>query len=652
MKASVTLGLVFGAALFAVQPVAAGAAISTDTLNSALNFNWSQNSSTSAFPEPAANADGTRSYNPFDSSSMQVANASILSGNDLGWGISLKSDSLVYPAKSYATQTVDLSKSFTQKSNVYFGSKDAGDGVSFVMTSNSAAFDATSSVFAGSSVGIWGFSTSDGGSPAETAIKNSFAIVMDTHADQGYGTQTSMQSDMDTDVNYTGSSSKQYVGYGYPDQSSMYKKSKANSAVYDLNFGNTSNSGYATGGNYDLVKNTLNNGGWHQLTVNWMPDATGGGKLTYKLTIRDTSGAVVQTISKTVTWSKADVTAIFGTDTSKVFLGYIGSGSSMSTIGAGSQAPQAVTFQQVGTTDVSLSSHLVDINTGAQVTSAQLDQSYVQTYEITMAKDSPDWPSDDSKMSAILQTSKNYSFVKNSDGKVDVAIGLNVYEATYIDAQHIKIEDIDPITAKSVNKGDGSSSQTTDNLIQVEVKATDTDKSLEGKSTVTIMMGTGDTIRQAGTVLPVPQAQKVTNIPIPTFTFGSFSIAQFMTGFTDEGTATTSKDNQLAVTTDGNTSNVKMTVALEPFTDLAPNYTGGKVKLKFSFGGEGKGKDVELTDNGAEQQLFSETSIPDTSVGKTPVITIGKLPNVTTGQKSANLDWTVAVTPPVTAATK
>lgn len=91
-----------------------------------------------------------------------------------------------------------------------------------------------------------------------------------------------------------------------------------------------------------------------------------------------------------------------------------------------------------------------------------------------------------------------------------------------------------------------------------------------------------------------------------------------------------------------------MTVALEPFTDLAPDYTGGKVQLKFDFGG----KDVELTDNGAEQQLFSETSIPDTSVGKTPVITIGKLPNVTTGQKSANLDWTVAVTPPVTAATK
>lgn len=479
-----------------------------------------------------------------------------------------------------------------------------------------------------------------GNSPAFTAIPSSFAIVMDTHKDQGYPAEYASIANADETVKYDGAS--EYIGYGYPNQTTMYQNSTT--GKFSLRYDNTDDSGYDGGGNYTPIQNNLYDGAWHQFEVAWNPDGNGGGKLTYKLNAG--SGSDINTISRTVTWSAQDIADIFGAGTTEVSWGYVGSASTLTNPTLTSTNPgQFVSFVNMRDVDVTLDSDLYDKDTDSAVTQTQKGKEYRQFYNIKMGESSTKWPAS-GDLSLELTTNKNYKFVTNSAGEVSVFVLGTKYFAKPTDDQHVKVDGIPAIDYDQIKSMDAKN-------VMARVEAIGTDASLTDPLT-TIVMGGGSTIRQAQTTLPVPQENlaKVTNIPIPTFTFGSFSIAQFMTGFTDEGTATTSKDNQLAVTTDGNTSNVKMTVALEPFTDLAPNYTGGKVKLKFSFGGEGKGKDVELTDDGAEQQLFSETSIPDTSVGKTPVITIGKMPNVTTGQKSASLDWTVAVTPPVTAATK
>lgn len=640
MKASVTLGLVFGAALFAVQPVAVGAESIGDI------GTWPS----SVVSEPPKNPGGSDGYVPIDANAVSpVGGAKALqpigsTASDYVLGYQLP-PSNSNPARLFMNQSLDLSKKFVHKSNIYFGASNlTGDGVSFVMAKDMQTTLKNNFVLPGSTMGIWGLMSASGGdSPAKSAIPSSFAIVMDTHKDQGYSAEYASVANADANVKYDGASD--YVGYGYPSQTTMYENNPDSlMGGFKLRYDNTDDSSYDGGGNYTPVQNNLYDGTWHQFEVNWIPDGNGGGKLTYKLNTG--SGSNISTVSRTITWSAQDVADIFGAGTTEVSWGYVGSASTLTNPTMTSTNPgQFVSFVNMGDVEVTLDSALYDEDTDSAVTQTQRGKEYRQFYNINMGESSTKWPAS-GDLSLELTTNKNYKFVTNSDGEVSVHVLDKEYLVKPTDDQHVEVDGIPAIDYDQIKSMAAKN-------VWARVEAIGTDASLTDPLT-TIVMGGGSTIRKAQTTLPVPQENlaKVTNILIPTFSFGSYSVAQFMTGFTDEGTATTSKDNQLAVTTDGNTSNVKMTVALEPFTDLAPNYTGGKVKLKFSFGGEGKGKDVELTDNGAEHQLFSETSIPDTSVGKTPVITIGKLPNVTTGQKSANLDWTVAVTPPVTAATK
>lgn len=641
LKAGVTLGLVFGAALFAVH--GGLHAVSAATIADIPSDAWSK--SGTSLPEPPANVDGSPSYMPFATGDVNIDGGTLIdalpsSANNFGLGISFGSGSLM-TGKVNMAQALDLSKKFTHESNLYFGGSGvtSGDGLTFMLAKDVKNSFGAGFVMAGSSLGVYGqvltppAGAGSGGSsvtPDKSAIPDSFVITMDTHKDQGYSAPSAMQSNMDDFVNYSGGST-QYVGYGYPGKSDMYKEdNKTSGQYYALKYDNTSDSGYANGGNYNLVNGTLNTGGWHQFKVSWVPDGSGGGKLTYALKVRDSSGNVSQTISRTITWTKANINDIFGAGTTSLTWGYVSSAYN-------GNEPHAVTFAQMGNVDVALSSSIVDENSGQPVTATSKGGKYLQLYEVNMADSSTAWPASGT-LSLVLTTNKNYAFVQNTDGTVNVNIIGKSYKATVINDQQVRVDNIPAITYAGIQAS-------TDKNIDAEVQAVGTDKSLTDPLT-TIVMGGGSTIRTAQTALPVPTAQTVTNILIPSFTFGTYGITQFMTGFTDEGTATTSKDNQLAVTTDGNTNNVRMTVALNPVDDLAPGYTGGKVQLKFDFGGN----NVDLTDDGTEKQLFSESTIPDTSVGKMPVLTVGKVPNVTTGAKNASLTWTVAVTPPVTVA--
>lgn len=629
LKASVTLGLVFGAALFAVQPVVVGAESIGDI------GSWPS----SIVPEPPKNPGGADGFVPIEANSVNPVNATPLrpvgsTTSDYVLGYQLP-PSNSQPARLFMNQSLDLSKKFVHKSNIFFGASDlTGDGVSFVMAKDMQKTLKNNFVLPGSTMGVWGLMSVPGVSPSGNAIPSSFAIVMDTHKDQGAAAEYASVANADENVNYNGASD--YIGYGYPNQTTMYQDSSTQK--YSLRYANTDDVGYDGGGNYTPIQKNLYDGAWHQFEVTWDPDGNGGGKLTYKLNTG--SGSSISTISRTVTWSAQDVADIFGAGTTEVSWGYVGSASTLTNPDLTSSNPgQFVSFVNMGDVDVTLDSVLYEKEANTVATQTQKGQEYRQYYDINMGESSTTWPAS-GDLNLVLSTNKNYKFVTNGDGKVTVYVLGKKYLATPTDDQHVEVNDIPAIDYDQIKSS-------TEKNAWALVEASGTDASLTDSLT-TIVMGGGSTIRQAQMALPVPQENlsTTTNILIPSFTFGTYGITQFMTGFTDEGTATTSKDNQLAVTTDGTTSNVRMTVALNPVDDLAPGYTGGKVQLKFDFGGN----NVDLTDDGTEKQLFSESTIPDTSVGKTPVLTVGKVPNVTTGAKNASLTWTVAVTPPVTAA--
>jgi hypothetical protein len=635
LKASVTLGLVFGATLFAVQAVV----VSAESIGEI--GSWPTNTA----PEPPKNSGGANGYVPIDSSTVTtksgakpiVPEGGSTSNYVLGYQLT---PSNTNPSSIYMNQTLDLTKKFTHKADIYFGSSSlTGDGVSFVMAKDMKSTLDKNFVLPGSNMGIWGAvsGTTGNESPAKTAVPQSFAIVMDTKKDKdsvpvAYGAI----SNIDQNVNY--GDGTQYVGYGYPGQSTMYvADDKTINQQFALRYNNTDDVGYDGGGNYQVLKSSLYDGSWHRFEVSWTPDGSGGGEISYKL-YSGSSSSSSQLAEKTVTWSASDVSAIFGAGTTELNWGYIGSAYN---VDASSNPGQFVSFVNMGDVDVTLDSVLYEKEANTVATQTQKGQEYRQYYDINMGESSTTWPAS-GDLNLVLSTNKNYKFVTNGDGKVPVYVLGKKYLATPTDDQHVEVNDIPAIDYDQIKSS-------TEKNAWALVEASGTDASLTDSLT-TIVMGGGSTIRQAQMALPVPQENlsTTTNILIPSFTFGSYGITQFMTGFTDEGTATTSKDNQLAVTTDGNTSNVRMTVALNPVDDLAPDYNGGKVHLKFDFGGN----NVDLTDDGTEKQLFSESTIPDTSVGKTPVLTVGKVPNVTTGAKNASLTWTVAVTPPVAAATK
>ncbi|WP_125570867.1 L-type lectin family protein [Lacticaseibacillus songhuajiangensis] len=633
LKASVTLGLVFGAALFAVQAVHSVESNAADDLSSLIGYSWTDGNN--PYPEPAKDDDGSDGYTPFAADSVSISammgiktdRAHVIPTKDSNYGLAVQVNGKPSGSNSfgsfYANQPLDLTKKFEQSAMVYLGDSSVtpGDGMSFVLTTESSAF--TSNYGGAGSNGVWGYPQDQGSIPggASTGMQHSFVITMDTHAD----TDT-----FDKNVDYGSSSSKQYVGYGYPGLPAMYTGiASGSSKKYVLNWGDTGDSEFITGGNYTPVDGTLNTGGWHILTVNWTPDGDGGGTLDYSLKIRDASGVVKQTIQRSIAWNKYAVEAIFGSTTAKLYWGYAGADYS-------GNEPHVVAFNKLGDTAASVSAtgETADSSAITSDTKVKVGDQLIQKYTIgysSIGSNTP-WPAS-GDLNAVLKTNANYKFVTNADGKVPVTVFGKSYEAELVDDQTAKLT-IPAITSDIQDDA------------TVQVEAVGTDSSLTN-SFDAITIGGGTTIRSANMSLPVPEvSNKTTTILIPSFTFGSYGITQFMTGFTDEGTATTSKDNQLAVTTDGNTSNVRMTVALNPVDDLAPDYNGGKVHLKFDFGGN----NVDLTDDGTEKQLFSESTIPDTSVGKTPVLTVGKVPNVTTGAKNASLTWTVAVTPPVTAA--
>lgn len=229
-------------------------------------------------------------------------------GNEVGLRLNTETGNVVGGMWS-KTKMVDLAKPFSLDMQVFLGNRGvfSGDGMAFVLTGAAKPTLGRS----GASVGVWGGEGSGGENPgniADQGQKNSFAVVIDTREDE-----------MDHHVPYSGilGSNKQYLGSGYPGLPAMYEIGFPGFHTW-LSFDNKwSPSNYA-----DHIKTNVSNNAWHNLKIDWQPDAGSyGGELKYSLTYYD--GSANNTIAHSIKWTEAQVDKIFGS--SKLYLGFTSS---------------------------------------------------------------------------------------------------------------------------------------------------------------------------------------------------------------------------------------------------------------------------------------------------------------------------------------
>ena len=230
-------------------------------------------------------------------------------GNEVGLRLNTETGNVVGGMWS-KTKMVDLAKPFSLDMQVFLGNRGvfSGDGMAFVLTGAAKPTLGRS----GASVGVWGGEGSGGENPgniADQGQKNSFAVVIDTREDE-----------MDHHVPYSGilGSNKQYLGSGYPGLPAMYEIGFPGYHTW-LSFDNDkwSPSNYA-----DHIKTNVSNNAWHNLKIDWQPDAGSyGGELKYSLTYYD--GSANNTIAHSIKWTEAQVDKIFGS--SKLYLGFTSS---------------------------------------------------------------------------------------------------------------------------------------------------------------------------------------------------------------------------------------------------------------------------------------------------------------------------------------
>ncbi|QVI35192.1 lectin [Lacticaseibacillus chiayiensis] len=203
---------------------------------------------------------------------------------------------------------VDLDKSsFKLDMQIYLGNSSSGaDGLAFALAGDRP----TKPMSGGASLGIWGITGKSGGKPidiATTGLPNSFAIAVDTKRSiDGLIATTGM----DQRVGYPVlGSSNQYIGSGYPGQSSMYAIGFPNYKT-ELIFNNSE-----FPNNAKVLSSKINNGSWHNLSVEWNKSDTGG-ELSYTL-----SGSGIDTVTRALTWTDQQINDIFGYKR-KLFLGF------------------------------------------------------------------------------------------------------------------------------------------------------------------------------------------------------------------------------------------------------------------------------------------------------------------------------------------
>ncbi|RNE28775.1 WxL domain-containing protein [Lacticaseibacillus paracasei] len=219
----------------------------------------------------------------------------------------------------------DLDKDSSYTMYFYMGNKPkSGEGMAFVLAAKPAA---PTKVDTGS-LGVWGVDhlppNSKPQEVADTALPNSFAMVVDT---QKNGTGDPGGYEQLSDFK------SYYFGTGYPGQANMYRIDypywmtwlyfKIDNPAEQYRFGL---------GTQKNLYDTPANGKWNKLQLDWKKDNLGGGTLTAKMTITRTKDPDYAT--EVIKWTKNDIQKYFSqgsTDPAprKLYLGFTGTTSNV-----------------------------------------------------------------------------------------------------------------------------------------------------------------------------------------------------------------------------------------------------------------------------------------------------------------------------------
>ncbi|MCX2455297.1 lectin-like domain-containing protein [Lacticaseibacillus nasuensis] len=615
----------------------------------------------SGIPEPIDQETGLPAYVPFDqvlsttnidgntitgSSSTLLTNAS---GNNVGTQVTKK---IEQSGSIWSVDTLNLKNSFHAKMNLYFGNElDPADGLAFAMTK-----DKPNKVNGnGGSLGVWGTD----GKNATNALQKSFVVTFDTYRNG---------DSWDKNVVYPTQSGGQYVGWGFPgllrNQYLWDTKTAIDPYVPVLQWNtNAADAGLSTadigsgrtgqpgvGGNMALAADqSMTDGKWHSFTVDWVADSShdGGGQLTFSF--EAASGSV---LTKTLTWTAADVNKAFGT--TDVFWGFTGA--------TGKNKEQGVVvFESIpGLVDANLATKVTDSAgnaTGASVyQGTTLNQSYTLTYNGNDSKQSFPMPGNNvaATLDAQLQTGSNYGYVVGADGKVDVTVTLpggtpqtvkgdpvtDPVETLTLAGKSVKVANRVKLTGLAgfdKAKGDGQTLKLSAPIVATTIGAAD------ASTNAGVIIG--NNAQYKGEVSVPAVIENPVELTVPYFQFGTLSVGQITKGVTGQPgqlvNAAGAADTTGIHTKFPLGKNYKLTAAVQSF-NLGTGYTPGSAKINFTY----NGKAFKLPDDGTAQNLFTnQTVAPDSKVTNVS-LDLAAYPQIAANKTyKANIDWTLAVGP-------
>jgi hypothetical protein len=583
---------------------------------------------------------------------------------------------------------LDLTKNFHAQMQLYFGAKDdSADGLAFVMAGSRPS--TLLSGGGGGRLGIWGdmsksrkFATT---TAYKTALPNSFAIAFDTYSNVGTWTGNDSQVYGDayidagafdliqpatTNLAYpsrrsflTGAKNadgayNQYVGYGYPSQPNQYAwlnistvgdtsyAAAMNTIAFSGNGQQYARSGKSSDwngtnvngmGEAQLVpRGKMTDGAWHLLTLDYKADGAGGGTLTYTTDLSATDGSAV---SKSITWSAADIQNYFHTN--KVAWGFTGATGARHEDGV-------VAFQSIpGILDNSIDTKLMADDGSTDVTKTYLGRQYQQQYTINYngANSKQSWPSGTSShLAADLKTGDHYGFVVNDNGKVTVKLVDPDGTETTAEADPVSTEpDVingETVTvARNIRLSDIGSmlkdkgAQTI--KITVPVKATSTSDTSDTANSGTV--GGDNGIVTGKVELPGPQIPPLSFDAAPDFDFGTVGVLDMIAGLKNKP-GTVANGSKFHITLPGDT----LKTVQASMTSFGVNGAGGNVTIGFKLGDSTT--PVTIKDNGAASNIFTGKTISNQDITD-PTITTAPSQTAKQGSYSSQITWSIVDAP-------
>lgn len=615
-------------------------------------------------PEPLDPDTGLRAYVPFNNAMTTLKESSpekidgTSSGvwtNAAGNNVAVQlTDNFTQSGSIWSTSKLKLQQNFSTKMHIYFGNNaKPADGMAFVLKGGARP---TSVLNVGSGIGVWGVGTNLN---MNGRMPDSFAVTFDTYFN---GDTTDGNVDK-ISAGYASTDEAQYVGWGFPGVGNddnykimQYQRAAKGQLLFDstnaadggINKANGKLTGKALGlGGYHVLPITktgpekFTDGQWHTVTVNWETNNAkdGGGKLTFTVELSPND-----TFSKTMTWTAADITKIFGATalSQGVNWGFTGSTGKMAEDGV-------VVFESIpGLVDggVSTTVKATDGSDAPKTVNVgdTLNQVYNITYNSSNSKQS--WPINTAGLTATLRTTDGYGFQLDANNQVAVTVKLN--DGTTKTVMGTLGKDPISVTDKYGNTKKyaeqinvtlpgftkGSDNGQIDILTVPIVAAKEYAEATASAGTVA-----GNNAQYTATVKTPAVVPNLWHIDAPNFVFNNLTVGQIIKGFTgyratgDAGVINTEAPAGVQTT---------ITAKMSP-VDFPANtgYTPGNTAIGFIY----SGKAVTLPDNATEQTVYSGSTPPASGALSNVTLAMKSYPQIKVGSYSADILWTIAATP-------